>query len=229
LASATTVNRPLAPSILHFTVFSPRRWYSPRAEHSWSFDGFRSLRWHDGKATVFGRRLAPGDVVGVHVDVDGHTVDFTCNGQLGHPFGRAFAGHPDLNHSGGVGGDGGRGLWDLREARRIVPAVTGTGTFEVNFGDRPFAFAPAAGYHGVHAFKTGAAAAAVAAAAAGMFRLEAGLPVPHALAMHGREEHPQPAGHPFAPAAVDTPRDGKRVRPLSFRRPSESTARQSGF
>ena len=170
----------------------------------------------------------PGDVVGVHVDVDGHTVDYTCNGQLGHPFGRAFAGHPDPGHSspggagGGCGGGSGRGLWDLREARRIVPAVTGTGTFEVNFGDRPFAFAPAAGYHGVHAFKTGAAAAAVAAAAAGMFRLEAGPPVPHALAMHGREEHP-------LPAAVDTPRDRQRVRPLSFRRPPESTAIQSGF
>ena len=215
------------------------------AAHSWSFDGFRSLRFWDGKATVYGRRLGPGDVLGVYVDVDGQTVDFACNGQQARPFGRAFAGNT------GGGGE----LWDLRsnDAKRIVHAFTGTGTFEVNFGDRPFTFAPAAGYQGVHASRMGVSAAgagagataavAAAAAAAGMFRPEAGPLVtpaaaappsaPLGLVVHSREALlpavPQSFAQAFSPT-VNTGHEGQRVRPLSFRRtPEPQSSRLNGF
>jgi hypothetical protein len=50
------------------------------ASSSFSFDGWRRLRWH-GAATEWGCRWKEGDVVGCFLDVDTRKISFSLNGQ----------------------------------------------------------------------------------------------------------------------------------------------------
>lgn len=94
---------------------------------SWGYDGNRVLLWFNGKRP-YGERWRNGDVIGCLADIDRRTLRFTQNGRV---LGIA-AENIDLN-----GG--------------LSPAITlNPCHISVNFGEKPFKFAPPAGYDSVH-------------------------------------------------------------------------------
>ena len=90
---------------------------------SWGFDGDRIMKWNsDGQP--FGKVWIAGDVLGLAIDLVGKSVSFSVNGDYREPCGVAFS-----NIAIPAG-------W-------IMPALTShTGTYRVNFGDRPFIYLP---------------------------------------------------------------------------------------
>ena len=90
---------------------------------SWGFDGHRVLKWNAG-TQPFGKVWVAGDVLGLAIDLVDKTVSFSVNGDFSEPCGVAFS---------NIGVPAG---W-------IMPALTSqTGTYRVNFGDRPFIHKP---------------------------------------------------------------------------------------
>jgi len=58
--------------------------------HSWSYDGYRCLKWHANKKEGFGSKWKAGDIIGVAIDLDGeNALRFSLNGDWG-AFGIAF-------------------------------------------------------------------------------------------------------------------------------------------
>ena len=93
---------------------------------SWGFDGHRIQAWH-GSSKSFGKAWNVGDTLGLAIDLvsANKTVSFSVNGEFASPCGVAY--NNVVLPSGG---------W-------IFPAFTAqTGTYRVNFGDRPFKYAP---------------------------------------------------------------------------------------
>ena len=48
--------------------------------HSWAYDGYRCLKWHDNKKEKYGQKWNAGDVIGIAVDIEGAKISFTLNG-----------------------------------------------------------------------------------------------------------------------------------------------------
>jgi hypothetical protein len=61
--------------------------------HSWAFDGYRKLRWHEA-SQPWGRNWKVGDVVGAAVDFDAGELWFSLNGSWTDGMGLAFRFHP---------------------------------------------------------------------------------------------------------------------------------------
>jgi ankyrin repeat protein len=104
-------------------------------QYSWAVDGDRSLKWHNG-STNYGSTWAVGDVIGFAVDMRSQAaavMSISVNGSFAAPNGIAF---------------------DNIAAPYLTPAFSATsGRYRVNFGDRPFAYAPIGEqYMSVHAF-----------------------------------------------------------------------------
>jgi ankyrin repeat protein len=104
-------------------------------QYSWAVDGDRSLKWHNG-STNYGSTWAVGDVIGFAVDMRSQAaavMSISVNGSFAAPNGIAF---------------------DNIAAPYLTPAFSATsGQYRVNFGDRPFAYAPIGEqYMSVHAF-----------------------------------------------------------------------------
>jgi hypothetical protein len=119
--------------------FEPRR--NPQGEgvgddqYSWAVDGVRSLKWHND-STDYGSKWAVGDIVGFSIDMRSQAtavMSVSVNGSFAAPNGIAF---------------------DNIEAPYLMPAFSASsGQYRVNFGDRPFAYAPVdEHYLSVHAF-----------------------------------------------------------------------------
>ena len=90
---------------------------------SWSFDGHRIMKWNGGKQP-FGKVWVAGDVLGLAIDLVGKTVSFSVKGDYREPCGAAFS-NIDI------------------PAGWIMPALSSqTGTYRINFGDRPFLHTP---------------------------------------------------------------------------------------
>jgi hypothetical protein len=104
-------------------------------QYSWAVDGNRLLKWHNGSSSSYGSKWAVGDVIGFSIDMrsEGAAVmSVSVNGSFSAPNGIAF---------------------DMIEAPCLSPAFSGGGQYRVNFGDRPFAYAPIdEHYISVHAF-----------------------------------------------------------------------------
>ena len=51
-------------------------------KQSWSYDGFRSCVWHDGKEKTYGSNWRIGDIVGCKLHIEGRvaSIEFTLNG-----------------------------------------------------------------------------------------------------------------------------------------------------
>ena len=51
-------------------------------KQSWSYDGFRSCVWHDGKEMTYGSNWRIGDIVGCKLQIEGRvaSIEFTLNG-----------------------------------------------------------------------------------------------------------------------------------------------------
>lgn len=49
-------------------------------EHSIAYDGYRKLKWHNGRSAPFGKRWKTGDVVCCAADLENGTVKFALNG-----------------------------------------------------------------------------------------------------------------------------------------------------
>ena len=87
--------------------------------YSWGFDGDRIVKWNGG-GQPFGKVWVAGDVLGLAIDLVGKIVSFSVNGDYCEPCGVAFS---NIDVPAG---------W-------IMPALTSdSGTYRVNFGDRPF-------------------------------------------------------------------------------------------
>jgi len=96
---------------------------------SWGADGVRQIKWHNGSAK-FGSEWKEGSVVGFAVDMQAKTISFSVDGSWEAPNGLAF---------------------ENVEAEWIAPGLTSSGTYQVNFGDRPFKHAaPDESYVSVH-------------------------------------------------------------------------------
>ncbi|XP_072042240.1 uncharacterized protein [Amphiura filiformis] len=48
--------------------------------HSWAYDGYRCLKWHDNKKQQYGQKWKADDVIGIAVDVDAAKISFSLNG-----------------------------------------------------------------------------------------------------------------------------------------------------
>lgn len=59
--------------------------------HSWAYDGYRQLRWHE-VSTPWGARWSKGDTIMVAVDIEARVMLFGRNGSWAPPMGVAFAG-----------------------------------------------------------------------------------------------------------------------------------------
>jgi hypothetical protein len=97
--------------------------------HSWAFDGWRKLKWHD-LSSSWGSKWSPGDVLGIAVDMDNLTMTFSLNGyseEIG--MGLAFS---DFSYHGG--------LYPCASFNRNEK-------FQFNFGFSGFKFLPE-GYRG---------------------------------------------------------------------------------
>ncbi len=93
-------------------------------KYSWAVDGGRQLLWPGGKSKPFGSKWSVGDVIGFALDMcSASSIVFSVsvNGSFAHPNGVAFG---DIS------------------ATYLSPAFSGYGQFSVNFGDRPFSYAP---------------------------------------------------------------------------------------
>jgi ankyrin repeat protein len=104
-------------------------------QYSWAVDGDRSLKWHNGP-TNYGSTWTVGDVIGFTIDMRSQAtavMSVSVNGSFAAPNGIAF---------------------DNIEAPYLTPAFSASsGQYRVNFGDRPFAYAPIEEqYMSVHAF-----------------------------------------------------------------------------
>jgi ankyrin repeat protein len=103
---------------------------------SWAVDGARLQKWNKVISSDYGSKWAIGDVIGFLIDMrkNGAAVmSVSVNGDLTAPNGIAF---------------------DNIEAPYLTPAFSASsGQYRVNFGDRPFAYAPVdEQYMSVHAF-----------------------------------------------------------------------------
>jgi hypothetical protein len=100
---------------------------------SFSFDGWRRLRWH-ATATEWGCRWQAGDVIGCSVDIDNRQISFTINGQ-GEEVGMGVA-FSNFDYSGGLYPVV---SFNRKESVRLILGGSG----------EPFRHPPPPGYRGV--------------------------------------------------------------------------------
>jgi hypothetical protein len=105
-------------------------------QYSWAVDGVRSKKWNKCISSDFASKWAVGDVIGFTIDMRSQAaavMSVSVNGSFAAPNGIAF---------------------DNIEAPYLTPAFSASsGQYRVNFGDRPFAYAPMEEqYMSVHAF-----------------------------------------------------------------------------
>jgi hypothetical protein len=107
-------------------------------QYSWAVSGARSKKMHEPLRLPFGSKWAVGDIIGFSIDMRSQAaavMSVSVNGSFAAPNGIAF---------------------DNIEAPNLMPAFSASsGEYRVNFGDRPFAYAPVdEHYMSVHAFHT---------------------------------------------------------------------------
>jgi hypothetical protein len=121
-------------------------------DKSWAVDGFRKQKWHSSKCSQFGSPWSNNDVIGFAIDMrqaDAAVMSVSVNGSFQPPNGVAFKGisapflSPALTASG-------HGLHDPN----VPDWLSKPEQYRVNFGERPFTFAPPgdSSYMSVHTF-----------------------------------------------------------------------------
>lgn len=95
--------------------------------HSWAYDGYRCLKWHDNQKETYGQKWKAGDVIGIAVDLEACKVAFMLNGS---DIGLAFEG--------------------IEIAKYVYPCISlirgERVTLNLGVEDNPFAYDPPAGY-----------------------------------------------------------------------------------
>jgi hypothetical protein len=93
-------------------------------EHSWSVDGARQLKWHNGKER-YECTWKQGDVIGLACDLDAMRVHVSVNGSFAAPNGVVFGLAPEAVRDG------------------LFAAITGSsGKLRCNLGEAAFKHAP---------------------------------------------------------------------------------------